>query len=142
MGAFWSATPTTSDKIYVYTLFAVLLFFYPGVWGFDRYEELSTASLTAGVILYASALFAIAVISAGNIRNKRTIGQSTDFKERVGISSVGGAPIITGLRGRTAWLLWPANLAVWAVIGFFSLVFGPPYLLECSLTSMECKLLP
>lgn len=142
MGALWSATPTKSDKIYVYTLFAILLFFYPGICGFDQYEELSAVSLAAGAILYASALSAIAVISAENTRKKRTIGQSTDFRERVGISSVAGAPVITGLRGRIAWVLWSGNLAIWAVIGFLSLVFGPPYLLECSLTSVECRLSP
>lgn len=142
MGAIWSATPTRSDRIYVYTLFSIFLFLYPGFCGFGQYEELSTASLVCGVVLYSSTLFVIAVITADNIKKKRTIAQSTDFKERVGISSVGGAPIITGLRGRIVWLLLPANLAIWAAFGFFSLVFGPPYLVECSLTSMECKLFP
>lgn len=51
MGAIWSATPTTSDRIYVYTIFAIFLFLYPGLRGFEQYEGLSTGSVVCGVIL-------------------------------------------------------------------------------------------
>ena len=139
MGLIWSAKPTISDKIYIYGIYVIFLFIYPGAIGMQRREELSTYSLAVGGVLYLTLIVAISVITFQNIKNKRTIAQSKNFKQKAGISSIGPIPIIQNIKGNFAWVLLPLNIAIWATFGFISLVFGPPYILECLLTSMKCR---
>jgi len=103
MGLIWNERPTVSDKIYIYGIYSVFLFIYPGAIGMQRRDELSSLSIAAGGFLYLFFIVSVAVITFQNIKNKRTIAQSKNYKQKAGISSIGPIPIIQGIKGNFVW---------------------------------------
>lgn len=134
--ALFISKPTTTDRIYIYSILLSFVFVIPGVMAIEKIDEISATGRAIGWILYGVWLAAIAFCLFTTIRNKRTLIQSRRFPDGLYWR---GIRIPQGVTSNAVWLLFPVVAGIWAVVGYVSILYGPVYIVECIATDLKCR---
>ena len=128
--------PTTTDRIYIYSILVAFAFVIPGSLAILQKAEISPVGRIVGQFLFivwlATMTFAIFV----TLRDKRTLMQNKRFPNGLYWR---GIRIPQGVTSNAVWLLFPVVVGLWAVIGYISVRYGPVYIIECIATDLKCR---
>ena len=127
--------PTTTDRLYIYSIFVAIAFIVPGTLAFRHIGEISELAKALGLAIYATWLLIMAVSVFVTMRDKRTLIQNKRFPNGL---YVRGIRIPQGVASNAVWLLFPLVLGLWAGIGYASIRYGPVYVIECVFTDLQC----
>ena len=135
----WASRPSIVDRVQVFTILSSLIFFFPGLVGYFHVDELSSIARTTGKVIYALWLSAYTVTLAINIHAKKLIAQNERFTKGKGWNRL---LVPQGIRSNAAWLFLPIGVALWGTLGYFSILYGPVYMIECISTDLACEYMP
>ena len=133
--SFFVGNPTTTDRLYIYSIFVAFGFIVPGTLALDHVDEMSELAKALGLAIYATWLLIMAVSIFVTMRDKRTLIQNRRFPDGLYIR---GIRIPQGVASNAIWLLFPLVVGLWAVIGYVSMRYGPVYVIECVFTDLQC----
>ena len=128
--------PTTTDRIYIYSILVVFAFIIPGSLAILQKAEISPAGRIIGQFLFIVWLSTMTFAIFVTLRDKRTLMQNKRFPNGLYWR---GIRIPQGVRSNAAWLLFPVVVGMWAVFGYFSVLYGPVYIIECIATDLKCR---
>lgn len=128
--------PTTTDRIYIYSILVSFAFLVPGSLAILQKAEISTAGRIIGQTLFVVWLSTITFAIFVTLRDKRTLMQSKRFPNGLYLR---GIKIPQGVTSNAVWLLFPVVVGLWALIGYCSILYGPVYIIECIATDLKCR---
>ena len=135
MGLF-TGKPTTTDRIYIYSILVSFAFLVPGSLAILQKAEISTVGRFVGQTLFIVWLTTITVAIFVTIKDKRTLMQNNRFPNGLYFR---GIKIPQGVASSAVWLLFPIGVGIYALVGYCSILYGPVYIIECIATDLKCR---